>query len=50
MRFETNKNSYWYKETETRQAVRNMYFKTVGRLWETRGVGMISQGAVIEYL
>mmetsp|Transcript_66125 Transcript_66125/g.132696 ORF Transcript_66125/g.132696 Transcript_66125/m.132696 type:complete len:471 (+) Transcript_66125:77-1489(+) len=50
MRWKTNKHSYWHKETETRQAVRNMYFKTAGRLWDTRGIGMISQGAVIEYL
>mmetsp|Transcript_133842 Transcript_133842/g.325263 ORF Transcript_133842/g.325263 Transcript_133842/m.325263 type:complete len:468 (+) Transcript_133842:69-1472(+) len=50
MRWKTNKDSYWYKETDTRQAVRNLYFKTAGRLWESRKLGIIAQGAIIEYL
>uniref|UniRef100_A0A7S1RNS0 JmjC domain-containing protein n=1 Tax=Alexandrium catenella TaxID=2925 RepID=A0A7S1RNS0_ALECA len=50
MRWDTNKHSYWHKETETRQALRNIFFKTTGRLWDTRRVGMIQQGGCIEYL
>jgi len=50
MRWGTNEHSYWYKESDTRQAVRNLIFKTVGRLWETRRVGIVAQGGIIEYL
>lgn len=50
MRFGTNKNSYWYMESDLRQALRNLYFKTLARLWETRGMGLVAQGGIIEYL
>jgi len=50
MRWDTNKDSYWHKETDARQAVRNLYFKTLGHLWDSRKIGMVAQGGIIEYL
>merc|ERR1712099_922 len=40
MRWPTNHDSHWHRETRTRRAVRNLFFRTIARLWDERRIGL----------
>lgn len=50
MRWPSNPGSHWHRETPERRAVRNLWTRTIARLWDERKLSIHIQGYNLEML